>query len=238
MANFFVKIFDIALYQPLFNLLILLYNYLPGRDFGIAVIVLTIIIRLILYPSTLKSIRTQKTLQEIQPRIKEIQNKYKDDKEKQVKETLEVYKQSKVNPFGGLLSTIVQVPLLIALYRVFWKGFNSAELVNLYSFIPNPGQINANFLGMINLSQPNIILAIVAGVLQFFQTRGAMAKTKKTKDKTSDFASAMQKQMVYFFPFLTVIVLLGMPSALGLYWIVGSLFMIAQQYFIFKKKNA
>lgn len=237
MIGFLIKIFDVALYQPLFNFLILLYNYLPGHDFGVAIIVLTLVIRLILYPSTVKAIKTQKALNEIQPKIQEIQKKHKDDKEKQVKETLDLYKKAKISPFGGLLSTLIQLPLLVALYRVFWKGVNSGELTNLYGFVANPGLIKATFLGIIDLSKPNIILAILAGILQFIQTKTTLPKTKKTTDKSSDFARTMQKQMVYFFPFLTFIILLGLPSALGLYWMVGSLFLIIEQYIIFKKRD-
>ncbi len=237
MFELFIKIFDLILYQPLFNFLVLLYNYLPGHDFGVAIIILTLIIRLILYPSSVKSIKTQKILQEIQPKIQEIQKKYKDDKEKQVKETMEIYKQAKVNPFGGLLSTFIQLPLLIALYRVFWRGFQPGELANLYVFIPNPGLINASFLGIIDLSKPNIVLAILAGILQFIQTRNMLPRAKMTADKSSVFAKTIQKQMVYFFPFLTVIILLGLPSALGLYWIAGSLFLIVEQRVVFKKQN-
>lgn len=235
--EFLIKIFEILLYQPLFNFLVLLYKYLPGHDFGLAIIVLTLVIRLLLYPSSVKSIKTQKSLSEIQPKLQEIQKKYKDDKEKQVKETLNLYKQEKVNPFGGLLPTLIQLPLLIALYSVFWKGFDPAELVNLYSFIATPGQINASFLGLIDLSKPNIFLAILAGIFQFIQTKTMTPSVKKSGDKASNFAMVMQKQMIYFFPFLTVFILLGLPSALGLYWVVGSLFLTVQQYFIFKKSK-
>lgn len=234
MFGFLINAFDVVLYQPLFNFLVLLYNYIPGHDFGIAVIVLTLIIRLILYPSTVKTIKTQKALNEIQPQIQEINKKYKDDKEKQVKETLDLYKKSNVSPFGSLLPTIIQIPLLIALYRVFWKGFQAAELTRLYSFVYNPGLLNPTFIGLIDLSKPNIVLAVIAGILQFWQTKSMVPKTKKG-EKINDFTRVMQKQMVYFYPVLTVIILMGLPSALGLYWAVGSLFMIAQQYVINKK---
>lgn len=233
--NIFVNTFDLLLYKPLFNFLVLLYNYLPGHDFGVAIIILTLLVRLILFPSSVKTMKNQRVLNEIQPKIQEIQKKHKDDKEKQVKETLEVYKQAKINPFGSLLPTIIQLPLLIALYRVFGRGFNPSELVNLYSFIPNPGIINASFLGLIDLSRPNIILAILAGIFQFIQTKITMPHFKKTGAK-SDFAKTMQTQMIYFFPFLTVLILVGLPSALALYWTVGSVFLIIEQYFIFKPR--
>lgn len=236
MFEFFVKIFDQILYQPFFNFLVLLYVYLPGHDFGVAIIILTLLIRLILYPSSTKSIRTQKILQEIQPKIQEIQKKYKDDREKQAKETMEAYKEAKINPFSGLLSTLIQFPILIAIYRVFLNGFQPGELAGkLYSFIPNPGLIDASFLGMIDLSKPNIVLAILAGILQFIQTKSIMPSIKKVDGKGSDFAKTIQKQMVYLFPFMTIIILLGLPSALGLYWVVGSLFMIMEQRIVSRR---
>ena len=232
-----VNIFNVILYKPLFNSLVLLYNYSPGHDFGIAIIFLTIIIRFILLPLSIKAVNSQKVLQKLQPRIQEIQNKYKDDKEKQAKEILGVYKTEKINPFSGLFLALVQLPILIALYRVFWGGLNPKELVNLYSFVAGPGHINSLFLGIIDLSKPNLILAILAGILQFFQTKMLMPKPSSPgASKGSDFAQMMQTQMVYFFPVLTIVILLGLPSALGLYWTISGIFSIIQQYYILKKK--
>ncbi len=227
-------IFNNILYYPLFNALVLLYKYLPGHDFGVAIIVLTFIIRLILYFPSLKAIRSQKALSEIQPRIQEIQKTHKDDKIKQGEEMMELYKKAKINPFSGCLPTLIQLPFLIALYRVFWKGLRPEELVNLYSFVLNPGQISPNFLGIINLSSPNILLAVIAGIFQFLQTKMLTPKTKKS-GKGSDFSVIMQKQMVYVFPVMTIVILWKLPSAIGLYWIVSSLFSVVQQYVIFKK---
>jgi len=237
MIEFLVNAYYIVLYQPLLNALVLIYDYFPGHDFGISIIILTLIIRVILYPSSVKAIKTQKALSDLQPKIQELQRKFKDDKEKQVKETLALYKQAKVNPFGGLLPTLIQLPLLIALYQVFWKGFNSAELTNLYSFVVNPIHINAIFLNLIDLSKPSLALAIIAGIFQFIQTKTTMPQMGKKTGNGPDFAQAMQKQMVYFFPIITILILMGLPSALGLYWATGSLFLIVEQYFIFKRKD-
>jgi len=235
MFEFLINFFNITLYHPLFNSLVLLYNYLPGHDFGLAIILLTIIIRIILYPVSVKALKSQKTLQALQPKIQEIQNKYKNNKEQLAKETLSLYRQEKINPFSGLFLALVQLPILIALYTVFWKGLNPSELTNLYSFVSNPGQINAIFLGIIDLSKANFILAILAGILQFFQTKMLIPKSEPGTAKASDMAQIMQKQMVYFFPFLTVFILMSLPSAIGLYWIVSGIFSIIQQYFILKK---
>ncbi|MFA6190471.1 MAG: YidC/Oxa1 family membrane protein insertase [Candidatus Staskawiczbacteria bacterium] len=235
-----VNFFYVVLYQPLFNSLVWLYNSVPGHDFGIAIIILTIVIRLILYPISVKAVKSQKALQKLQPLMKEIQDKYKNDKEKQAKEILDLYKREKINPFSGIFLALIQVPILIALYQVFWDGLNQAKLSVLYNFILNPGQINPLFLQIVNLSKPNIILAILAGAVQYFQTKMLMPKTKINitgQDKKADISQIMQKQMLYFFPIFTVIILIGLPSALGLYWIASGLFSIIQQYFIFKKNK-
>ena len=238
MFDFIINIFDFFLYRPLFNALVLLYNYIPGHDFGIAVILLTIIIRVVLYPIAVKSLNSQKVIQKIQPKIKEIQKKYKDDKEKLAKETFEIYRKEKINPFSGLFLALAQLPILIALYRVFWQGLKQSELANLYNFVLNPVVINANFLGIVDLSKPNIVFAVLSGVLQFFQTKMMLPKTViKEKSSGPDFSQVMQKQMLYFFPVLTIIILLGLPSAIGLYWTVSGIFSIARQYFLLKKKD-
>ena len=235
MFGFLVNIFDIFLYRPLFNFLVLIYDYIPGHDFGLSVILLTIIIRFVLYPVSVKALNSQKTLQRLQPQIKEIQKTHKDDKEKQARETLDLYRKEKINPFSGLFLALIQLPILIALYRVFWLGLKPEELGNLYSFVANPTTINPVFFGLVDLSQPNLLFAVVAGILQFFQTKMLLPSPPKGQEKKSDIASMMQKQMVYFFPFITVVILLKLPSALGLYWIISGAFSIVQQYFILKK---
>src|SRR3989338_2273117 len=130
-----MNIFTEFLYRPLFNLLVFLYNTVSFSDVGLAIIILTVIIRLILWPLSQKAIRSQKSLQDLQPRIKEIQAKHKDNKALQSQELMALYKENKVNPLSGCLPIIVQFPILIALYRVFLKGFDTATLALLYPFI-------------------------------------------------------------------------------------------------------
>jgi len=233
MRAFFIQIFNIFLHKPLFNALLLLYLYLPGHDFGVAVIALTILIRILLFPFMAQSLRSQKILSELQPKIQEIQQRFKDDKEKQTRAIMELYQKEKINPFGGMVPIFVQFPILIGLYRVFWNGLSSELLTtHRYSFIPNPGAINHTFLGLMDLTKPSLLFAILAGVSQFLQSKMMMPKTK-----SSDLSQAMQKQMLYFFPLLTVLILWKLPAAIGLYWTVTSLFSIAQQHFILKKQN-
>jgi YidC/Oxa1 family membrane protein insertase len=237
----FINVFNIILYQPLFNALVLLYLYLPGQDFGVAVIVLTILIKLILYPLGAKGIRAQKSLQELQPKIKEMQEKFKNDKEKQAKAMMEFYKKEKINPLSGCLPLLIQLPILIGLFRVFWRGFEPEQFQFLYSFLPYPGQIDTTFLGIINLAEASVILAIITGIFQFIQTKMLSPSTSSgqaTKQKgPPDFSSMMQKQMLYFFPIFTVFILWRLPSAIALYWLVTTLFTIGQQYVTLRKKK-
>lgn len=241
--DFFINAFNIILYRPLFNALVFLYEYLPGHDFGVAVIVLTIIIRVILYPLMVKSIKSQKALSDLQPKIQEIQNKYKNEKEKQAKEMMVLYQKEKINPFGGCLPLLLQLPILIALFRVFQQGLQPESMVHLYSFMPDPGTINQTFLGIVDLAMPSLGLAFLAGITQFFQSKMIIPQQKKfsagqtSKTKTPDFSQIMQKQMLYFFPIFTVFILWRLPAAIGIYWIITALFSIGQQYLIFKPQN-
>jgi len=229
-----INFFNIFLYQPLFNALILLYQYLPGQDLGIAIIVLTILIKIIFYPLGIQAIKSQKVLSELQPKIKEIQERYKNDREKQTRAIMEFYQKEKINFFSGFLPLLIQLPILIALFQVFWKGFGPDQMVYLYSFVPQPAEINPIFLGMVNLGQSSPILAILAGILQFIQTKMLTPEKKQSKSQTPDFSQIIQKQMLYFFSIFTVFILLTLPSAMALYWLVMTIFSIGQQYFVLK----
>ncbi len=230
-------IFHEVLYRPLLNSLIFIYEFIPGHDLGIAIIILTILIKVILLPLSRKSIESQKALSKLQPEIKKIQAKYKNDKEKQARAIMEFYKQNKINPASGCLPLLIQLPILIALYKVFLSGLNSKVVADLYSFMPQIEHINPMFLGRVDLSERSIPLAVIAGGLQYIQTKMITAKQTQGKDKKSDFASIMNQQMLYMMPIMTAIIALNFPAGLPLYWIVVTLFTISQQYFIMKKNN-
>lgn len=236
-----ISAFNLILYQPLFNALILLYEYLPGRDFGTAVVVLTFLIRLILYPSMAQSLRSQRVLSGLQPKIQEIQKKYKQDLSGQSRAIIELYRKEKISPLSGIFPLLIQLPILIALYRLFWKGVGAKEMRYLYSFIPNPGEIDPTLLNFLNLAHPSITLAVLAGVFQYFQGRTMIISQppggKQSEKKGAGFSDIIQKQMLYFFPIFTVFILWNLPSAIGIYWITTTLFSIGQQYLIFKKSN-
>lgn len=243
MFELLTSFFYVVLYQPIFNGLILLYQYVPGRDFGIAVIVLTVLIRIIIYPLGTKGIKAQKALSEIQPKVKEIQEKYKHDKEQQARAVMEFYQKEKINPFSGCLPLLIQLPIIIALYRVFLTfkdGLSPEELNVLYSFITYSDGFNTYFLGLINLTEPFWPLAVFVGLLQFFQTKMLTPTNKNNpnkNDKMSQFSDMMQKQMLYFFPVFIILILWTLPSVVALYLAVFTLFSIVQQHFTLKMKE-
>jgi len=229
------QIFHSFIYQPIYNALIFLYNILPGHDLGVAIVLLTIVIRFLLYPISKKQIESQKKLQELQPEIKRLQEKHKGDKEKQGRALMEFYKEKKVNPASGCLPLVVQIVFFIALYRAFIAGLNfDSGCRDLYGFVSCPSQINVNFFGLLNLSKPNVVLAIIAAAGQFVQTKMMMGKTP-APSKGGDFSSIMNKQMLYLGPLLTLFIGMKFPAGLALYWVVNTLFAIGQQYLTMKK---
>ena len=226
-------LFNEIFYRPLFNGLIFLYNIVPGHDMGISIIILTILIRFILWPLTSKSIKNQKVLTKIQPQIEEIKKKFKNNKEAQAKALNGLYSENKINPLAGFLPLVIQIPIIFALWRVFLNSLN-LDLNSLYSFIPAPAHVQSIFLGLVDLSHKSVVLAILAGVLQYFQTKMIMpsyAKASAGKPSgSSDFGQIMSKQMLYFGPILSIIIFWSLPAALPLYWIVVTLLTLLQQY--------
>jgi len=204
-----------------------------------ATIILTIIIRLILAPLFYKSTRQQLIINQLQPTIKKIQKEYKNDAEKLAKAQMELYSKHKVNPFGSCFISLIQLPIILAVYRVFLMGFSPEILQNnLYSFVNLPQNINPLFLGIVDLNKPNIFLAIISAVLQYISTKLSLpsfSNSQTMSDPTQKMVNVFQKQMVFIGPAITFIILLGLPSNLGLYWSVTTLFSITQQWFI--KKN-
>ena len=225
------QIFQTLFYQPFFNVLVLIYNIIPGHDLGIAVIALTLLVRVITFPLNSQAIKAQRAMARIQPKLKEIQVKYKDNSQEQLKLTSALFKQEKITPFSGFVPVLIQLPILIALYQIFWKGLWALD-VNFYSFVSRPEVLNPFFLGIVDLSKPSILFSILAGLGQLWQS---LTATPVSGSQGSKAADMMRKQMIFLFPVLTVVILLKLPAALGLYWLATSVLTIAQQYFLNKK---
>ncbi|MBI4435338.1 membrane protein insertase YidC [Candidatus Uhrbacteria bacterium] len=237
MGEFFHNVLSV----PIFNLLVFLYNVLPGADIGFAIIALTILIKLILWPFMSQSLRSQKAMQELQPKIEELKSKHGDDREGLAKAMMELYQKEKVNPLASCLPLLIQLPILIALYRVLLAGFGPETLAELYPFVTNPGEIGHVFLGVINLSTASLYLAILAGYFQFMQTRMLITKRppkpvagkKGALDETM--LASMNKSMLMFMPVITVVIGATLPAGLTLYWVTVNIVSILQQQFVFSK---
>ena len=243
--NFITYIFDAVLYQPMLNVLIWLYSLIG--NFGLAIILLTLLIKLILHPLNKKSIESQKAMAEIQPKMQEIQSKYKDNKEQQAAELINLYKREKFNPFAGIFLVFLQIPILIALYYVVMNVMDLGKIGSvLYSFVKAPQAIYPylfNFNGfLLDLGKPNIYLAVLTAASQYWQIKTATppVATKPANgqsDNVAEISSMVQKQMVFFVPLLTFFILFQLPSALGLYWIVSTVISIIEQKQLLKKKK-
>jgi len=233
------QIFTTIFYQPILNLLIFLYNTVAFNDLGVAIILLTAVIRLVFWPLSRSSIKSQKALQDLQPKIEELKKKYGEDKVALSQATMNIYKDNKVNPFSSCLPLLIQLPFLFAVYQVFRDGLNS-KLELVYSFISRPETINTISLGFLDLAKPNIYLAVLAGLAQFWQAKMMMSSkpvvaTPGSKDESM--ASIMNKQMLYFMPAITIFIGLSLPGGLTLYWFVLTLLTALQQLITFRKKT-
>ena len=234
------QLFHVIFYEPILNLLVFLYNVIPGHDIGLAIIAMTVIIKLILLPLSKQSIKSQKSLQTLQPKIDELKKKYANNKEEQGRAMMQLYKQEKVNPFSSCLPLLIQLPFLWAVFIVFRDGLSNQALNDIYSFIYNPGTINAISLGFINLAKPNLVLAVLAGAAQFWQAKMMVTKRPEVKTpgaKDEDMMTIMNKQMLYMMPILTVVIGMTFPGGLALYWLVTTVLTALQQMYLFKQKE-
>jgi len=231
------QIYHIIFYQPIFNALVWFYNVIPGHDVGIAIILVTIVLKLILYPFSAQSIHAQKRMQELQPKLDGLKDKFKDDKQGLAKATMELYKTEKISPFSSCLPLLIQFPFLIAVYSVFRNGLVGGEKMNaLYSFVNNPGTLDPLSFGILDMSKPNIILAILAGVAQWWVSKMLIVKKQPSVPGAKDesMTAIMNKQMTIFMPLMTVFIGISLPSGLALYWLVTTILTGVQQLYTFR----
>lgn len=226
-------LYHAAFYDPLLNILVLFYKSIAFQSLGLSIIFLTVFIRLILYPIFEKSARYQIVMQRLQPKVKEVQEKYKADKTKQTEALMALYKENKTNPFSGILFLILQLPILIALYQIFFNILKPDVFEKLYGFMSSPGTLNANFLGLINLALPNTIMVVLAAVGQYFQVKTALPKHDKHYQPSPQ--EKANRNMAFIAPVITLVIFLNLPAAVSLYWLTTSIFSVIQQEIIQRK---
>lgn len=221
----------IILCQPLLNILILFYKTIAFEDLGLAIILLTFLIRMLLYPLFRKSTEHQILMQRLQPEIKKIQKKFKNDKSKQGEEMLKLFKKHKTTPVTGIGLIIVQIPIIFVLYRIFLNITHPDIFSFLYLFNTPPQNFNTTFLNLIDLKESSMLIVGLASVAQYFQGKLITQKqTINTQNKTNDMASLFAKQMVFVGPIITFIIFINLPAALSLYWLTTSLISVWQQH--------
>lgn len=226
-------LFHAILYRPFFNALIFLYQTIAFHDLGIAIVFLTVIIRFVLFPLFYKGLKNQTLLMKIQPHIQEIQKNHKKDKAKQAQALMDLYKAHNVNPFSGIFITLIQLPILIAVYAVFRSGLATLSPADIYPFIAAPAAFNAVSLGLLDLTKTNILVALLAAVVQGAQAILAQSRKVIGAQGKNPMAST-GKFMIVVGPLMTVWILSYVPSAIGVYWLTTSIFSAVQQYYVNK----
>lgn len=219
-------------YDPLLNLLVFLYKTVAFNDLGAAIILLTVLIRLILFPLFQKSARYQIVMQKLQPKVAELQKRHKDDKAKQTEALLALYKENKTNPFSGFLFLLLQLPILIALYQIFLNILKPNVFERLYGFVSAPETLHTTFLGLINLSLPSILMVVLAAAGQYYQIKTALPKVEDHKQLSAQ--EKASRRMAFIAPALTLFIFYKLPAAVSLYWVTASIFSIIQQELIQK----
>lgn len=234
-----VALFNTLLFNPFYNGLLFLIGIIPGGDVGVAVILLTIVVKLVLFSLSYKSIKTQVKIKELEPEIQKIREEYKDDKQQQAMKTMAFYRENDINPFSSFLTILIQIPVILALYFLFVRGgLPEVNTDILYSFVRVPEMVSMSFIGLVDISQKSIVLALLAGLTQFFQARLLIPKKQKKKaaDGSSslkdDFAHSMQLQMRYVLPVFIVFIAYNFAAAVALYWTASNLFAIGQELFV------
>jgi len=224
------------IYLPIYNLLAFFVDIIPGGDLGIAVIAVTLAVRIIFLPISLSAARTQEAMKEIQPQLKEIKEKYKKEPQEQAKAMMALYKENNVKPFSSMLLMFIQIPILFGLFFVTKDAaLYSIDPALLFSFIPAPEVLSAFFLGTFPVATSSLVLAIFAGITQYAYAHYAIPMPPKKPSSESsvqdEFGRAMALQMRYVFPFMMMFI--GYASgAIALYLAAGNIFMFAQTLFI------
>ena len=218
------------LYRPLLNAVVFLYDILPGHDFGFAIIVLTALIRILFFPLSIKTVRSQKALSQLNPKLQEIKKKFKDDKSAQSAETMKLYRENNINPLSGCLPLLIQLPILIGLYQAFIAGLKPESLSMLYGFVLNPGTIDNISFGFLDITSKAPLLAVLAGVAQFVQAWATKAQSQGVSPNKE--MAALNSQMLYFFPVMIIVIGWNLPAGLVLYWITTTAFSVLEQLYI------
>lgn len=236
-AAMFSATFTALVYEPLYNTLVFLVTVVPGADVGVAVVILTVLVKALLFPLSLKSLKTQHRLKKLEPHLKDLKERHKNDAQAHARAMMELYRNHNVRPFLSLFLVFIQLPIIFGLYWVFYKGgLPVVALEHLYRFVDVPSNPSMHFLGLIDISAThNVVFALLVGISQYVQVIFSLPKLPpRTEGATvqEDFARSMQLNMRYVLPVIIAGVTYVLPAAVGLYWIVNNVFTILQEWYV------
>jgi len=234
--------FHTLIYQPIYNALAFLIGVIPGGDVGIGIVILTVLVRLVLFPLSLSAIKSQIAMRELDPKLKALRTELKDQKDELAKRTMELFKEHRVNPFAGVLLLVIQLPIIIGLYAVLRGAAKSVSFDPsvLYPFVHAPAHASLLFLGFLDLTGKSVVLAVLVALAQFVYAlllAPAKAAVKKEGEKKSfqdDLSDSMQLQMRYVLPVVLGVVSYAASSAIALYFLASNVFSVLQELVVQK----
>lgn len=241
----FTYIWHTFFFDPVYNGLIFFIDVIPGGDVGLAIIATVIVVKTILLPLSIKAAKTQRVMREIEPKLKEIKETLKDKREEQAQAMMQIYRDAGINPFASIFLIFLQIPIIIALYfSVYTGGGIALPAINvdlLYSFIPVPEFADMNFMGVIDITGKSLVLALLAGVTQYYQVKLAMPALPPRDPKVApnfkeDFSRNMQLQMRYVMPVIIFFVAYAISAAIALYFFVSNAVAILQEVYVRKHR--
>jgi YidC/Oxa1 family membrane protein insertase len=237
----FSYIWHTFFFDPVYNTLVFFIDVIPGGDVGLAIMAAIALVKFVLLPLSIQAAKTQKIMRDIEPSLKEVREKHKGNREAEALAMMAIYKEAKLNPFASIIIVFLQIPIIIALYYAVYSGGGVAlPAINtelLYVFIPTPPEVSMNFLGLMDITQRSVVLAVLAGITQYIQVSYMMPKLPPrdkdaAPDMKEDFMRNMQLQMKYVMPFLIAIVAYTISAAIALYFVVSNVFAILQELYI------
>lgn len=230
------SIFHTVVYDPLYNALIWLVDVIPTHDVGLAIVALTILVRIIIFPLAHRAIKSQIAMKKLVPEVEALKKKYEKNSPEQAQAIFALYKERGVNPFAGIGIAFIQIPIVLALFWIFTSG--GLPVIKdeiLYSFVPHPEVVGMFFLGIVDMgAKHNLVLAVLTAVTQMAQARLSMGprvgKTALEESMSADMARSMDFQMRYVLPLVIGFVAYSVVAAAPLYYVVSNIAMIVQEY--------
>lgn len=264
--------FDTLIVQPIFNILVLIYSAIPGADFGIALIIFTVVVRFLMYPLLKKQLHQSRAMQKMQPELKRIQTQYKDNRQMQGVAMMELYKKHNVSPWRSIVILIIQIPIFLALFQVIqvfslhrdqiakWTYDFMEGLPAIHNLIQNPNSFNHTAFGFIDLTKnavnqgqiywPLMVIAVIGAATQYVMSKQIMPKTgakkRRLRDIMADAADGKQhdqsemnqivsNNMMKFMPIMMFFIMISLPGALALYYVISNLVAVGQQAYILRE---